>query len=271
MLVAELDLEGNILVEMLKMVHHHTGISMTEKKKNLLQSRLRPRLRELSLESYEAYLSYLRDHREEIQVFIDCVTTNETFFFRTHRVWDFFLKQYLPDWHKSHPNDTLKIWSGASSSGEEPYSLAICLTEFKLLHPEFKYELVASDISTEILSEAAQAQYDERSVQGMMKYRPDWYTKYVRSVGQKWTIDESIKKQVKFFQHNLFTASTLKEIDIIFLRNVMIYFNNEDQVAVLKHMSKALTKSGYLVLGESESISRFETEFKYVEPLVYKL
>ncbi|WPU63615.1 CheR family methyltransferase [Peredibacter starrii] len=266
-MLTELDLEEPVLSEMLKTVHRYTGINMTEKKKNLLQSRLRPRLRELSLTSYEAYLVYLSAHKEEIETFIDRVTTNETFFFRTHRVWDFFLKQFLPDWMAKHPGETLKLWSAASSSGEEAYSLAICLAQY----PDLKFEICASDISKEILGDAQKALYEERSVQGIQKYRPDWYVKYVTSVGPKWTIQDSIKKQVKFFQHNLLTPVNLQNMDIIFLRNVMIYFNDQDQKTVLKHMAKALKKDAYLILGESESISRFETEFKYVEPLVYKL
>ena len=270
-MLTELDLEEPVLSEMLKTVHRYTGINMTEKKKNLLQSRLRPRLRELSLTSYEAYLVYLSAHKEEVETFIDRVTTNETFCFRTHRVWDFFFKQFLPDWNAKHSGETLKIWSAASSSGEEVYSMTICLMEFKIQHPDFKFEIFASDISKEILAEASRAHYEERSVQGIHKYRPDWYAKYVVPVGTKWTIQDSIKKQVKFFQHNLLTTVNLQNMDIIFLRNVMIYFNDQDQKTVLKHMVKALKSEGHLILGESESIGRLETEFKYVEPLVYKL
>ncbi len=267
---AELELNDLTLKSIIELVHRHTGITMSEKKKSLLQSRLRPRLRELSLPTYEAYISYLSSHQEETDNFIDLVTTNETFFFRTQRVWDFFNGRFLPEWFKQNPHEVLKIWSGASSSGEEVYSLVISLLEFKEKNAGFRFELIASDISKEILREAAAAQYGARSVEGLKKYNPQWFEKYIKTSGSHWTVTDEVKKNVNFFCHNLFHGAVKKKhFDIIFLRNVMIYFNNEDQEKILRFMSEALKSNGVLVLGESESISRLNSPFLFKEPLVY--
>lgn len=269
-MLSEIDLNDSTLKSVLEMVFKYTGITMNEKKRSLLQSRLRPRLRELSLKSYEEYVNYLKTTQSEVEIFIDCVTTNETFFFRTHRVWDFFNKRFLPEWYASHKGETLKIWSAASSSGEEIYSLGICALEFQLTHPDFKFELVASDISQEILGKAQAGIYGERSVDGLKKYNPVWYQKYIETTGDKWKIKDQVKGLVKFGPHNLMTAPKLKSyFDIVFLRNVMIYFQDPEQKLILKNVTQSLKANGHLVLGESESINRLETELKFLEPLVY--
>ena len=269
-MLTEIDLSDSTLKSVLEMVFKYTGITMNEKKRSLLQSRLRPRLRELSLKSYEEYVNYLKTTQSEVEVFIDCVTTNETFFFRTHRVWDFFNKRFLPEWYAEHKGETLKIWSAASSSGEEIYSLGICATEFQLKHPDFKFELNASDISQEILGKAQAGIYGERSVDGLKKYNVEWYHKYIETCGDKWKIKDTIRNQVRFSSHNLMTSPKLKNyFDIVFLRNVMIYFQDTEQKIILKNVSQALKQRSHLVLGESESINRLETDLKFLEPLVY--
>ena len=269
---AELELCEETLGVVLKLVHKHTGITMNEKKKALLQSRLRPRLRELKLVSYEDYVSYLEGHKDEVQTFIDRVTTNETYFYRTPRVWDYFNQKYLTAWFKAHPHETLKVWSGASSSGEEIYSIAICCLEFKQQHPEFKFELHATDISQEIIQTAQNGLYAARSIEGVQKYHPDWLAKYFSKLDEThWKISPEVKKHVKFSQHNLMSAYPQKKnFDIIFLRNVMIYFQESDQKKVLAHMQDALKNQGILVLGESESIGRYELKLTFMEPLVYR-
>lgn len=266
----DLELNDLTLKSIIELVYKHTGITMSDKKKSLLQSRLRPRLRELSLGSYEAYISYLSSHKEETDSFIDLVTTNETFFFRTQRVWDYFNQKFLPEWFKKNPNETLRMWSGASSSGEEVYSLVISLLEFKAKNPGFKFELVASDISKEILREASAAIYGARSVEGLKKYNPEWFAKYIKTHESSWTVIDEVKKNVSFQCHNLFNGPLKKNyFDIVFLRNVMIYFNDVDQEKVLGFMSESLKSGGVLALGESESISRLKSKFEFVEPLVY--
>lgn len=268
----DLELGEATLGVVLKLVHKHTGITMSEKKKALLQSRLRPRLRELKLVSYEEYVSYLEGHTAEIQTFIDCVTTNETSFCRTPRVWDYFNQKFLVSWFKDHSHETLKVWSAASSSGEEIYSIAISCLEFKAKHPEFKFELVATDISQEIILAAQDGVYGARSIEGIHKYHPDWLAKYFSKIDDShWRINPEVKKHVKFSQHNLMTVFPQKKVfDIVFLRNVMIYFQEADQKKVLSHMQGALKNQGILILGESESIGRYELKLSFLEPLVYK-
>lgn len=144
-------MDKDVLEKVLALVYKHTGITMTENKKTLLQGRLRPRIRVLNLNSYAEYLTYLESHKDETQTFINLVTTNETFFFRTQRVWDYFNKELLPNWMKENPKKTLRIWSAAASTGAEIYSIGICCEEFRQKNPTFNFSLIGTDISTEVL------------------------------------------------------------------------------------------------------------------------
>lgn len=266
---SSLEINEDTLKDLITLVFKHTGITMTERKKNLLQSRLRPRLRELGLKSYESYVDYLNQTPTEIEFFVDQVTTNETYFFRTPRVWDYLNKRFLPTWYQAHKGETLRVWSAASSSGEEIYSIAICLTEFQLLHPDFKFELFASDISKEILTSAQAGIYGERSVEGIKKYNPLWFDKYVIAKNGHWEVVERLKS-IKFFSHNLLQKSQHKDLfDLVFLRNVMIYFKDSEQAQILNQVRSSMKKNAPLVLGESESIARLTSDFKFEEPLVY--
>ncbi|MGN6703663.1 MAG: CheR family methyltransferase, partial [Burkholderiaceae bacterium] len=124
-------LDAPTLAGLLGLVHRHTGITMSERKSVLLQGRLRPRLRALSLTRYQDYLDFLARHPDEVQRFINLVTTNETSFFRTARVWEFFTNTFLPAWQaNARPGQPLRIWSAAASTGEEAYSIAMLCDDF---------------------------------------------------------------------------------------------------------------------------------------------
>lgn len=259
------------LQRVLKMVHQYTGITMNESKKVLLQARLRNRLKELSLSSYNEYLNYLANNKGEIQSFVNLVTTNETSFFRTTRLWDYFQKTYLPDWFQAHPQETLKVWSAASSTGEEAYTIAICCQEFKEKNPLFNYQIVGTDIDTDVLAVASRGEYEGRSLEGFKSNNPILCDKYLIRTGQKHKISDEIKSHVRFQTHNLFHAPFVKShFNLIFLRNVLIYFEKHDQEKVLTQVHSALTPSGLLVIGESESLTPLKSSFQFTAPLIYK-
>lgn len=267
----ELEISPKVLSSLIELVHKITGITMTEKKKILLQSRLRPRLRKLGLLTYESYLEHLRDDKSEIEHFTDCVTTNETLFFRTPRVWDFFGKNFLKAYSQKGSGETLRIWSAASSSGEEIYSIAMTLLEYKKVDPKLKFELIATDISQQILSEARIGVYTQKSMDGLMRHNPLLREKYFDLGKESFILKAEVKECVRFIQHNLLTLLSVKEsFDVIFLRNVLIYFNEADQKRVVMLAIEKLKGKGYLILGESESLGRFETGLSFVEPLVYQ-
>lgn len=265
------DMRASTIERVIKKVHLLTGISMNEQKKTMLQSRMRRRMRDLNISSYEAYMDYLDKTPGENQNFINIMTTNETFFFRTPRVWDHFQKEFLPEWHKNNPNGILKVWSAASSSGEEAYSIAISCFEFKLKNPSFDFRIMGSDISSEVLQEAINGIYPEKSIEFMRRSQKELFEKYFTEKGERlFDVSIEVKKKVQFHPHNLFTVK--KEIfDIVFLRNVLIYFTGEDQEKVLRNVAKSLKEEGTLMIGESESLNRLDTPYEFKSACVYKL
>lgn len=258
-------------LQVIKKVHLLTGISMAIQKKAMIQSRLRRRMRELKIQTYEEYMSYLERTSEEKQHFINVITTNETFFFRTPRIWDYFQKDFLPLWIKSNPKGILKVWSAASSSGEEAYSIAICCQEFKERNPGFDYQIFGSDISSTVLDEANAGEYFNRSIEFIRKGHPILFEKYFKEKSEGvYAISTDLKKKVQFSAHNLFTLKK-ETFDIVFLRNVLIYFSAEDQEKVLMNTSKSIRAEGILIIGESESLNRLQTPYEFKAACIYKL
>lgn len=245
---------------------------MEERKRELLFARIRPRLRALGLESPEAYLEYLNGHSEETQEFVNMVTTNETLFFRTPLIWDYFRNEYLPQWYAQNPDNTLRIWSAASSSGEESYSIAMTCEEFKLTKPAFRYQISGSDIDTNVLEKARSGIFKEKSAEEFKKKHPEFFEKYFKSLpsGECKASDVLIQR-MDFSIHNLHTRpSKIGHYDIVFLRNVLIYFTDVDQELVLRNIYQAVKPGGQLIVGESESLARLKTEFHFHKPLIYK-
>jgi chemotaxis protein methyltransferase CheR len=265
------EMDRKTLGRVIEKVHLLTGITMSEHKKTLLQSRLRKRMRDLQIDSYEGYMDYLDKTSGEFQNFINVVTTNETYFFRTPKIWNYFQKDFLPEWYKNNPKGFLKIWSAASSSGEEAFSLAISCAEFKLKSPGFDFKIMASDISSAVLEEAAKGEYFERSVDSFRKNNPAMFEKYLKSNGDgSYQVSSELKKYVQFSAHNLYEIKK-DTFDIVFLRNVLIYFSSSDQEKVIRNVSKSFRPDGVLVIGESESISRLETPFDFKDVCIYSI
>lgn len=268
----ESDISEPDLKEMIALVYQHTGITMTDKKKSLLIRRLGTRLKALSLITFREYLSYLSSHPSEVNEFINRVTTNETFFFRTQRVWDYFSNDFLPQWYSRSRGKTLKIWSAASASGEEAYSIAMLCQEFRMKNPGFQFQITATDISIEVLGQAEKGIYDGRSMNDLKARFPQLVSKYFAEISPEvYQINSEIRSFVRLSVHNLFHEPKTKEaFDIVFLRNVMIYFKSEDQEKVLRNVFATLVSGGILILGESESLARFQTKYEFIAPLIYK-
>lgn len=263
-------LEGTTLSTLIALVRKHTGIDMPERKSTLLQGRLRPRLRTLGLASYQEYLALVEQDRAEVQVFINMVTTNDTAFFRTPHVWDYFARQFLPEWFLDHPGKILKIWSAAAASGEEAYSIAMLCQEFKQSAPAFQYQILATDISTEVLATGRAGLYGGRSLDGIRAAQPRLYEKYFVPQAEGAQVVPELQKQIRFAEHNLLrTLLPAEKFDIVFLRNVLIYFDAEHQEKVVNLLRRQMHDHAKLVLGESESLNRINTAYQYEMPLVY--
>lgn len=261
-----------------------TGISLRAGKKELVESRLRRKLRELGLSDVKDYLKRVEANSRERQAFINLLTTNESRFFRTERVWQYLEKTFLPAWAEQHAGKRLQIWSGAASSGQEAYSLAMLCQEFgakwAISNPRqkpFEYRIWASDIDTAILATAQEGWYEAAQWESLRRDRPFWFDRYAKALRGGYAVVESLKSRVEFSQHNLLRGwAASAQFDLVMLRNVLIYFEEAEQLTVLRHVVDALRPGGTLVLGESESLGQIEARMaqenfavQYLAPQIY--
>ena len=265
------ELNGSTLAMLIALVRKHTGINMSERKSILLQGRLRPRMRTLAIDSYEEYLMLVERGGAEVFRFIDLVTTNDTLFFRTPAVWNHFAQYFLPEWHALALGRPLRIWSAAAASGEEAYSIAMLCEEFQAREPAFRYQVLATDISQEILAKARTGQYGGRSVERIKQSHPRMFAKYMVDTDDGGArVAEVVKRQLTFSIHNLMKPMLQEVFDIVFLRNVLIYFEDDVSEIILREVAASMKPGATLVLGESESIVRIKTAFIFQSPLIYR-
>ena len=265
-------LTADTLAAFIALVRQHTGIAMTDRKSVLLERRLRPRLHALALDNYPEYLAMVQRGGAEVPHFIDLVTTNDTLFFRTPAVWTYLSEQFLPVWQRRHPEGCLRIWSAAAASGEELYSMTMLCEEFRLRHPAFRYRLLATDISQQMLALAQAGRYGGRTLERLQASHPQLYKKYFSVEGNGARIDGSLRRHVSFAQHNLLQALLPpQQFDLVLLRNVLIYFDAAHQQTVLKQARLSMHADARLIVGESESINRLNTGYQFESALVYSL
>lgn len=239
--------------EFLTLIHRLTGITIAKNRTSMIEGRLRKRVLALNLPSYEDYLKRVQSDRMEEAQFIDLVTTNETYFFRTPRVWDHLRNDFLPAWFASHPGATLKAWSAAASSGEEAHSLGVICQSFRDQNSAFTYQIQGTDISGEMVDLCRKGEYSGRSLELFQRTQPELFQRYmVQASNATFQVHPEIKKRLKFQTHNLFHSfSSSEKFDLILLRNVLIYFKTDDQEKVLSLLASKLSADGILVIGES--------------------
>ena len=249
-------------------IYEKSGIFIPDNKKYFLENRLGRRIQELNLKGYEDYLYNLRynsDHHE-LQRLFDLITTNETFFFREPQQFEVFrgelLNQIAAQNSKTGRRD-IKIWSAASSTGEEAYTVSIVLLE-KVELGGFKKDIFASDISESVLASARAGVYGSYAIRNV----PSAYlNKYFKNTDQQYSLSNAVKSMVKFSKVNLVEEKDVRMIrgvDVIFCRNVLIYFDDKARQKVVSHLYDALRPGGYLIVGTSESLHNLTRAFRPV-------
>jgi chemotaxis protein methyltransferase CheR len=250
------------------MIRDIAGISMSPAKKPLVSGRLAKRVAHFGLSSYGDYFRLLmkEDGHGERQMAVDLLTTNETYFFREPKHFDFMRDKVLP---ARKPGKPFRLWSAASSSGEEPYSLAMLMAD---VLGESPWEMIASDLSTRVLEKARTGLYPmERAEDIPDRYLKRFCLKGVGTHAGKFLIAKELRSRISFHQVNLNeTLPKLGELDVIFLRNVMIYFDMETKRRVIARMVPLLAPGGYLIVGHSESLNGVTEELKVVAPSIYR-
>ncbi len=247
------------------MIYEVAGISMSDAKKSLISGRLAKRVRQRNVKSYGEYFHLLLKEREELQIAVDLLTTNETYFFREHKHFDFLRSQILPPLKN---RSTIRIWSGACSTGEEPYSIAMTLMEFLGGRP---WEVIASDISSRVLEKARAGHYKMEEAENIPKHLLMQYClKGVGSQEGTFLIDPIIRDRIQFMKINLNEPlPKLGEFDVIFLRNVMIYFDIETKRQVVKRLLPLLRPNGYFIVSHSESMNGISDALQMIRPSIY--
>jgi len=260
-------------------IYNKSGIYFADSKLYFLENRLSKKLRTKNLKKYSEYFDLLKrdfSGKELKELFIE-VTTNETSFYRNPPQIDAYWKKVIPEIaanKKKSLSKTLRIWSSASSTGEEPFTLAILALESKhLFTPGTKIEILASDISQQVLEKAEMGIYDPYTLRNMPK---NLITKYFEEKDKKFHIKQEVKNIVKFQYFNLIDYSSylrLGKMDIIFCRNVLIYFDENVKRQVIDSFFNLLNKDCYLFIGHSESLHNISKKFElihFMKALAYK-
>lgn len=253
-----------------KVIYLKAGISLSDSKKQLVYSRLARRLRALKLPNFSTYLNYLNDNEQEHEEFVNALTTNLTAFFREPHHFDILANQVNK---LKAQNRKLRIWCSASSTGEEPYSIAMTLAEVYGTY-ELPVEIIASDIDSNVLREASAGIYSLQRLESLSLARKKQF--FQRGKGShegKARVVQELRNLIDFRKINLLDAtwSVQTPVDIIFCRNVMIYFDKATQLRILERMTKLLKPDGLYIAGHSESFSQAAHLVKLVGKTTYAL
>ena len=253
-------------------VHKQTGITIGENRKSMLFSRLQRRLRETGETSFSAYIARVSSDPEEMQELTNRVTTNETYFYRTPRVWAHLREVIIPEFLAARAARPMKIWSAAASTGEEAHTVGVVLEDVRQTNPGFDYSVLGTDISSRVLEIARKGHYVGRPVARFQKEDPLLFSKFMKGDDTNgFEARPEIKRRISFKLHNLLKQlSSGGPFDVVFLRNVLIYFTNEDQEKILANVHAQLRPEGTLIIGESETLTNLKCGFDPVAPLVYR-
>jgi chemotaxis protein methyltransferase CheR len=248
-------LSGRDFARLCSFIHKEAGIRLGQEKKTMLEGRMKRRLRDLNIGSYKQYCEYLfgeQGLREEKVRFIDVVTTNKTDFFRESKHFDYLAQRALPEMATRAGAEPLLVWSAGCSSGEEPYTLAMVLSDYAESHSGFRFRVLATDISTIVLEKARLGVYKNDDVEPVP---PALRRKYLLRSREAHTdrvrIVPELRRLVEFRRLNFMDADygVSEKADAIFCRNVIIYFDRETQRTILGKLTNNLKPGGYLFVG----------------------
>ncbi len=240
-------------------IYEMSGIRIPDAKRTLLSNRVRRRLKAGGFDDFQSYFQHLKSvpGQGELTGFLDAVTTNETYFFRTEKHFEWFGHDFISELALQARGEQrprrLRVWSAACSTGEEPYSIAICLAENQLRLSGWQLEVMATDLSEDALQSAREGTYKERALQQLdAKRRRRHFTQ--QRDDPLWRIKPNLRELVTFRRHNLMEPLPGTPFDCIFVRNVLIYFDRQSKQKVVENLISVLADGGYLVVGPSEGI-----------------
>ncbi len=250
-----------------KLVYEKLGIHLAKQKRMMLGHRLLKRVKHIKVNGFSDYFRFITTpcNAHELEVALELMTTNETFFFREGKHFDYMATTILPS---INPNKEYKVWSAASSSGEEPYSIAMLLNE----HCSAPWSVVASDVNKSVLAHARKGIYiDDRTKLLPEKYRQSYCAKGVGEFEGYMRVKPELRSRLNFFCFNLLDdMSILGKFDLIFIRNVMIYFDDKTRQKIITGLQNCLNQDGYLFISHSETLHGLEHSFELIKPAIYR-
>lgn len=269
------ELSADDFSKLSEFIYSNYGIKMPPAKKTMLQARLQSRLRANNLNSFKEYCNFVfsGDNKDtEVIHMIDVVSTNKTDFFREPSHFDFMQTVVLPEFVSKNPQQELKVWSSACSSGEEAYTAAMVISNYSHTNQHLDYSIIGTDISTKVLEKGVKAIYPEEKINPIpYSYKTKFLMRNKNASVNDFRIVPEIRNKVRFFRINLMDNhyNVPAAFDIIFCRNVLIYFDRPTQEKVINKLCSHLKPGGYFFLGHSETISGFDTSLKQVKPTIY--
>jgi chemotaxis protein methyltransferase CheR len=257
-----------------QLVYREAGINLTDAKKCLVQTRVGKLMRKNNIDGYDALFAMLEnDASGDILVtLLDAISTNHTFFFREDAHFKYLIDHIVP-WlltYKKH--EPIRIWSAACSSGEEPYSIAISMMETLENKKHSGFEILASDLSTKVLDQAAKGIYPYEVIEQVpIDLKRKYFQRSKNSAAPFVRVKEEVRRYIRYRRHNLlYPITDEKPFDIIFCRNVMIYFDYETKTKVVNTLYNMVAPQGWFITGHSESLSMIKHPFRMIQPTIYR-
>lgn len=263
-------LSDSEFLDFVQYMHKNYGIDLS-KKRILIEGRLSNLIEKKGMNSFGQYMdSIKRNNKDEITMLINKLTTNYTYFYREENHFKYLKEVVLPFEEKNNKTKVLNIWSAGCSSGEEPYTLAMVIDDFfKLTGSQWKIQILATDISENVLGKAKEGVYQEDTLKNL----PDSYKKryFEKTSDGKYRVIQDIRKYITFSVFNLMDPIAVKnKYDLILCRNVMIYFNADTKMNIVNKFYEASKPGGYLMIGHAETIQRNSSKYIYLNPAIYK-
>ena len=264
-----------LLMKYATLVYDRTGIRISPQKKTLLSNRLKRRLKGTGIESFERYFDHLRKLKPddaEWDFFLQEITTHETYMFRDEAQWEWFrnvfLAERIAEARRGGPS-SLRIWSAASSTGDEAMTIASCIAATLPNLSAWTVRIVGTDIGIGAIEQAKAAVFGERAMKLVPEdYQRRYFTK--AAAGNIWQAKPILTDMVNFKQHNLMETLREQKFDLVFLKNVLIYFDAASKGIVLKHIRDAIAPGGLLVAGAAEGVSELLKDFERVQPWLFR-
>lgn len=253
-------------------VYKRVGIALSEQKSVMVKGRLHKRLKHFGFKTFSEYYRFLnsKEGEDEFIDFINAISTNVTSFFRSPQQWQYLKENMEKIFGKKQK---IRIWSAACSSGEEPYTISMFLRDNLKDFSQRDIKILATDISHKAMLKGVQGEYAEKDVSGISSIQlQKYFDKHRVATGLQYAVKDELKSDIVFRSFNLVTGDFTifkNKFDIIFCRNVMIYFDNPTKKALISRYAKLLDKGGLLVIGDSEAITENKHEFGLLKSSIY--